>query len=135
MSSANPYYYVLQHGTTRRRADLIRAVGPDPDYREPGANTRPDRQFWTVDRDHPSARLPLGDPERYARRKAVSSGEGGPAIVEVEVPDWIVQLVLNDRIGLFHYQSGAVCFEFGCGLDELINEWPNLVVRVRDVTP
>ena len=126
-------YYTLLHGTTRRRADLIRWNGPDPHFREPGSNTRPDRSFWTVDANCPVARRMCGSPEDYARRKAASSGEGHPAIVEVEVPEWIVQVVLNDPYGRFNYLSGAICFEFGCGLDELMAEWPNLIVTVRDV--
>jgi hypothetical protein len=108
-------------------------MGPDPHFREPGANTRPDRAFWTVDTNRVTPGQPLGSPEDYARRKAASSGEGRPAIVEVQVPEWIVRIVLNDPVGHFNALSGAICFELGCGLDELMTEWLNLIVTVRDV--
>lgn len=127
-------FWTLWHGTTRQRAEQIVFNGPDPNYREPASNTREDEQFWTVAHDRSPSQSPLGTARDYALRKAQSSGEGNPAIVELQVPDWLVQIVLEDPIGRFNYQSGYVCFELGCGLDELIAEWRNLLVTIRDVT-
>jgi hypothetical protein len=62
-------------------------------------------------------------PEDYARGKArLFPKEGGPAIVEVDVPDAIVALG-------FH-PGGEVWFGPGFGLEELLAAWPALGKRV-----
>ena len=75
---------LLQHGTTRQRAEAILAKGPDINYRE--GNNRAEG-FFVV----PAGLIPddeLGSATSYARAKANNkdfSGEGGPAIVEFEL--------------------------------------------------
>ena len=57
--------------------------------------------------------------------------EGGPAIVEVDVPEAVVDLVLLHPIGGIAFaDSGEIRFEPGMGWDELIREWPNLSKRI-----
>jgi hypothetical protein len=66
--------------------------------------------------------FPVGTPERYAAAKArVFPNEGGPAIIEVEVPEDIADLA---------YLAGEYRFEAGFGLAELLRDWPILVKRV-----
>jgi hypothetical protein len=109
---------LLHHGTTRQRAEAISRNGPDLHYREPGDLLEAEG-FST-------ARLglscPFGDPEVVARGKArLFPDEGGPVILEIEVPEWIVQLA---DIG------GEVRFEPGFGFEELIAAWPSLAKRI-----
>lgn len=66
-----------------------------------------------------------------AQKKAIQfPKEGGPAILEIQVPAWIVDIVGNDPIGAFNAAGGELRFEPECGLDELRAEWPNLIKRV-----
>jgi hypothetical protein len=112
---------LLLHGTTLRRAETILRNGPDPNYREPGDQLRR-YEFSMAPAEGP---FPIGTPEHYARRKSTNfPAEGGPAILEVEVPTEIT--VLGDN------GSGAeFLFEFGYGLEELIQAWPSLSKRIR----
>ncbi len=74
----------------------------------------------------------FGRPEDYARGKASTfSGEGGPVILAVDVPDEIVQGAVNDW---FPLSQGLVQFDPGAGLDELIAAWPNLAKEIRSVS-
>jgi hypothetical protein len=68
-----------------------------------------------------------GHPAEYARRKAAIFAEGGPAIVEVEVPASVVALALNF--------IAEVEFWPGIGLEELLAGWPSLSKRIIDVGP
>jgi hypothetical protein len=109
---------VLRHGTTRRRAEAILRGGPDPDFVEPGGTGRAEG-FSAVDAAGP---FPFGTAEQYADGKAQAfPNEGGPAIVEVEVPEVIAALA--DLGGEFR-------FEPGYGLEELLRAWPQLPKRV-----
>jgi hypothetical protein len=66
---------------------------------------------------------PLGAPEDYARGKArLFPNEGGPAILEMEVPDWIVALAVHP--------GGEVWFDAGFGLEELLAAWPGIAKKV-----
>lgn len=70
-------------------------------------------------------------PEDYARGKARNfPSESGPAILEIEVPAWIVDILLNDPLQSGFARSGEARFEFGFGLEELLTAWPSLTKRV-----
>jgi hypothetical protein len=72
--------------------------------------------------------FPFGTPEQYARRKARAfPNEGGPAILEVEVPNETVSLAVNEW---FPLSQGLVQFRSGSGLEELLKSWPLLEKRI-----
>src|SRR3972149_7434452 len=117
----------LLHGTTRHRAERIRAQGPDPHFIEPGATTRAE-SFSTYLENGPFL---FGLPEEYACRKAAGfPNEGGAAILIVEVPDDVVALAVNEW---FPLSQGLVQFDEGAGLEELLNVWPALRKEIRPV--
>ena len=117
----------LHHGTTLWRAQRIVASGPDPNFVEPHG---PQAEFFCTAYANSSLRY-LGHPEDYARLKATNfPTEGGPVILEIDVPSWIVDVVLADSIGSDLARSGEVRFEPGAGLDELLREWPNIPKRI-----
>jgi hypothetical protein len=121
---------ILHHGTTLKRAREIEANGPDPDYREPGGGHLPPAEaFSTVIGDgRPCA---TGTPEMAARNKhALFPGEGGPAILEVSVPAWIMNIFYADPLSAALARSGEIRFEPESGLTELRAEWRNLTKRV-----
>ncbi len=110
---------LLHHGTTRKRADSILQDGPDPAFMEPGG-TDPARGFSTYPAGAP---VSVGTAEQYAAGKAtLFPNEGGPAIVEIEVPDDIVDLAID--------AGGEIRFEPGFGLEELLQAWPTVTKRV-----
>ena len=127
---SDPPPTILHHGTTLQRARAIELHGPDPNYREPGASDLPSAQgFSTVIGD--GRPCSTGTPEVAARNKdALFPGEGGPAILEVSVPAWIMAILYADPIGAGLARSGEIRFEPECGLNELRAEWHNLVKRV-----
>ncbi len=108
----------LRHGTTRRRAEAILRNGPDPNFVEPGG---PDAAegFSTARTPGP---CPTGSPEEMAKSKArLFPDEGGPAILEFDVPETIVEKAdLGDEVR----------FEPGFGLEELLAVWPSLPKRI-----
>ena len=107
----------LRHGTTRDRAEAILRAGPDPAFKEPGGQDTAEG-FSTVRAEGP---YPYGSPEVVAAGKAKSfPDEGGPAIIEIEVPESIVR---KADLG------GEVRFEPGFGLEELLEAWPSLPKR------
>jgi hypothetical protein len=59
-----------------------------------------------------------------------SPDEGGPAILEVSVPAWIMAILYADPISSGLARSGEIRFEFQSGLSELRAEWHNLAKRV-----
>ncbi len=127
---ADPQPVILHHGTTLQRARLIEANGPDPTYRESGAASLPAAEgFSTVIAD--GRPCSTGTPEMAARSKAtLFPDEGGPAILEVEVPGWIMAILYAEPIAAGLARSGEIRFESECGLNELRAEWHNLVKRV-----
>jgi hypothetical protein len=128
--ASDPTPTVLHHGTTLARARAIEAGGPDPTYREPGSGHLPAAEgFSTVIGDgRPCA---TGNPEVAARNKhALFPDEGGPAILEVSVPEWIMEVLYRDSIAAGLARSGEIRFEPESGLNELVAEWPNLNKRV-----
>jgi hypothetical protein len=121
----------LHHGTTLRRAERIIQTGPDRLFVEPGSTFHIRAEGLST---FPAGFKPLDSPdaEEYARRKANNfPSEGGPVILEIDVPDWIVDGVRNHPDGQ-HYiaDSGEVRFEPGMGLEELLQEWPSLAKRI-----
>ena len=121
---------VLHHGTTLLRARAIQANGPDPDFREPGAGTLPPAEgFSTVIGD--GRPCSTGTPEVAARNKhALFPDEGGPAILEVAVPAWIMATLSANSIAAGLARNGEIRFEPESGLVELRGEWGNLSKRV-----
>src|SRR5438270_10826445 len=109
----------LRHGTTRQRADSIMQNGPNAAFTEPGG-VDPARGFSTCPAQGP---FPFGTPENYAAGKAnLFPNEGGPAIVETEVPEEIAVLAID--------AGGEFRFEPGYGLEELLKAWPTISKRV-----
>jgi hypothetical protein len=72
-----------------------------------------------------------GTPEQVARDKhSLFPDEGGPAILEVEVPERIMQVLYAEPIARGLSRSGKIRFDPESGLNELLAEWPNLSKRV-----
>jgi hypothetical protein len=128
--ATDPSPTVLHHGTTLHRARAIEANGPDPDFREPGSGNLPAAEgFSTVIGD--GRPCSTGTPEQAARNKdALFPNEGGPAILEVSVPDWIMAILYADALATGLARSGEIRFEPQSGLNELRAEWQNLTKRV-----
>jgi hypothetical protein len=126
----SPAFVLLHHGTTRHRADRMVRTGPDATFVEPGGGLGSRAEgFSTVEAG--ATDRGLGTAEDYARRKAGNfPTEGGPVILEVDVPVGIVELVQADPIGAIVAASGEIRFEPGLGLEELLQAWPGLTKRV-----
>jgi hypothetical protein len=121
---------VLHHGTTLRRALAIEANGPDPNFREPHSQFLPPGEgFSTVIGD--GRACSTGTPELAATNKhALFPDEGGPVILEVQVPAWIMAILYADPIAAGLARNGEIRFEAESGLNELLTEWHNLTKRV-----
>lgn len=118
---------MLLHGTTRDRAEQIRAHGPDPQFVEPGGTERA-VSFSTYLEQGPFL---FGAPEEYACQKASTfPNEGGAAILVVDVPDDTIALSLSEW---FPLSQGLVQFDEGVGLKELRAAWPTLWKDIRSV--
>jgi len=123
---------ILIHGTTRKRAETIVREGPDPNFREPGRHSNEPaglrvESFSTYLKSGPFIADP---PEEYARRKVfLFPDEGGPVILEIDVPDDIVELA-TDEGGGRPLSQGIVQFDEGSGIEELRAAWPNLAKRI-----
>ena len=117
----------LHHGTTLFRAKQIIATGPDPDFTEPGG-TRSEGFSTSL----ASGPFPLGKPEQYAIHKAkLFSHEGGPVILEIEVPDEIVLMAIDSWYPL---SQGVIQFdEDRPGLVELREVWASLSKQIIPV--
>ena len=110
----------LQHGTTRLRAEHILRNGPDPNNVLGGDTAH---GFSTAPAVGPFL---MGTPDEYARLKAkLFPQEGGPAILEIDVPKFVVTLAVHP--------GGEVWFGANFGLEELLAEWQTLSKRI--VTP
>jgi hypothetical protein len=114
--AADPSLTILHHGTTVQRASAIEADGPDPNYREPGTGSLPAAEgFSTVIGD--GRPCSTGTPELAAQNKyALFPNEGGPAILEVSVPEWIMAILYADPIATGLARGGEIRFEPECGL-------------------
>jgi hypothetical protein len=117
---------ILHHGTTLHRARAIEANGPGPSFREPSSSHLPPAEgFSTVIGD--GRPCGTGTPERAAGEKdLLFPDEGGPAILEVGVPAWILEILYADPIAAGLARSGEIRFDPESGLNELRAEWPNL---------
>jgi hypothetical protein len=110
---------VLWHGTTRQRAEAILRGGPDVNFLEPGSFEKAGG-FSTAPSHGP---YPFGDPKEIALSKAaLFAEEGGPAILEVDVPQEIVALAI--------YEVAEIRFEPRFGLEELCAVWSALRKRI-----
>lgn len=120
----------MHHGTTLKRAREIEAKGPDPDFREPGTGQLPSAEgFSTVIGD--GRPCVTGTPETAARNKhTLFPAEGGPAILEVVVPAWIMAILYADSIAAGLARGGEIRFEPESGLKELHSEWAKLTKRI-----
>jgi len=119
---------ILHHGTTRKRAEQIRALGPNPDFIEPGGGPRAEG-FSTYLATGP---FPLQKPEDYARHKAaVFQDEGGPVILAVDVPDDIIALAVDELY--LPLRHGIVQFDDGAGLEELRATWATLPKKILPI--
>jgi hypothetical protein len=119
---------ILLHGTTMNRANEILIHGPDPNFVEPGGGPLAEN-FSTYLETGPFL---LGSPSEYARLKALTfPGEGGPAILAVDVPDHIIALAVD---AVFPLDQGIVQFDSGAGLEELCIAWPSLTKHVLAVS-
>jgi hypothetical protein len=119
---------ILLHGTTRHRAEQMRARGPDPNFVEPGGGPRAEG-FSTCLEAGP---FPLGTPAEYARRKGAGfPDEGGPVILAVDVPDDIIALAVDPVY--FPLSQGVVQFDEGAGLEELRTAWSGLSKQIESV--
>jgi hypothetical protein len=131
--SNTPATVVLRHGTTLHRSQRLLTTPPDPDFVEPGGDpsTRTGGFSAVV---AGQGTFSLGTPEQYARLKAQNfPNEGGPAIPEAEVPEWIIDILRNDPIAAAVMASGEVRFEPDLGLAELQQAWPTLTKRIVPV--
>ncbi len=73
----------------------------------------------------------VGTPEQYARLKSANfPAEGGPAILEMEVPSTILAILEADPDARDSMDSGDTLFDPAVGINELLAEWPNLPKRV-----
>jgi hypothetical protein len=122
----------LLHGTTRKRAEMIAAGGPDPDFREPGGAKAESSSTYLE-----SGPFVLAPPEKYARDKAaLFPDEGGPAILTLMIttassPSDALRRVLDQPargiVGLVD-DVLMVCWDRGLHLD-----WRAGRCRVRRV--
>jgi hypothetical protein len=110
---------ILWHGTTRKRAEAILRSGPDPQFREP-FGSEPAEGFSTAP---PRGPYLFGDPQEVARLKAKNfPDEGGPAILEMEVPEELVAKAINN--------VSEIRFWSGYGLEELCDAWTSIPKRI-----
>ncbi len=122
---------LYHHGTTRHRAEAIIKNGPDAKYRETGG-TESAEGFSVAPAFGP---FDNGEPIEYARLKAkLFPAEGGPAIVEFNIPDEMARDFIGGS-GLLEDGKAlnAVCevrFEVSFGLEQLLDAWESLEKRV-----
>jgi hypothetical protein len=124
---------LLQHGTTRKRAEAILQNGPDPRYAEPPGHISADG-FSTAPALGPFG---FGRPETHARSKAkLFPDEGGPAILEFEFPDHLAQDIIADiqnpiQRGKALNWGDEIAFDVGHGIEQLLQLWPQLNKRIH----
>jgi hypothetical protein len=131
-----PENRTLWHGTTRRRAESIVANGPDASFLEPGEKRRGDvKDFWAVDAASTPSTWSMGSPFDQARDKhELFDNEGGPAIVEFEVPIIVMRELEADAEFAAVLSSGAVQFREYWGVPQLRRIWQTLPRRILMVS-
>lgn len=113
---------ILWHGTTKRRAEAIVHDGPDANFLEPGGFDK----AWGFSTAPPQGPYPFGDPRVVAIGKAAQfPDEGGPVILEVQIPEEIIALAVD--------QIAEIRFEPDYGLEELRLAWPALPRRILEL--
>jgi len=76
----------------------------------------------------------VGTPEQYARLKAANfPNEGGPAVLEIDVPTNIIAILEADPDARDSMDSGDTLFDPRVGMTELLVAWPSLVKRILRV--
>lgn len=76
----------------------------------------------------------MGTPEQYARLKASNfPAEGGPAVLEVEVPAAVLAVLEADPDARDAMDSGDTLFDPRVGMPELLAAWPTLPKRIIPV--
>jgi hypothetical protein len=126
---------LLRHGTTRKRAEAILRAGPDARYREEGGSY-PAEGFSTAPAEGP---FRFGNPETCARKKAKPfPDEGGPAILEFELPDDIGKDLIASikdpmQRGKALNWGDEIAFDLGHGMERLLKIWHDLAKRIIDV--
>lgn len=101
--------------------------GPDPQFREPGAEIV-DAEFSLSIEAGPFL---FDRPDDYARAKSDDfPDEGGPVILAVDVPDIVVEKAVSDW---FPLSQGLVQFDHGNGMEELLDVWTELWKEIRSV--
>jgi hypothetical protein len=114
-----PGHTLLRHGTTLRRAEAIMKSGPDPKFREPNSFYLAEA-FSMAPLKGPFS---LGSPEVVAAGKAaLFPNEGGPAILEIEMPDHLIASA-TDLVS-------EVRFAPEKWLKELVAAWASLEMRI-----
>jgi hypothetical protein len=121
---------ILFHGTTLHRAERIVLTGPDLDFIEPGGGPV-DEFSMLLDTGRTDV---VGSARDYASRKAANfPSEGGPAIVVVDVPDYILDLAFD---AFLPRSQGLVQFDRdSTALQLLLQAWPGLPKEIRQVVP
>jgi len=118
---------ILQHGTTLQRANSIMTHGPDIAYHEPGGLGTADGFSCNI----LGGPQPLDTVVRYAQGKSQTfSNEGGPAILEIDVPAEIVDLADSPWLPVNH---GVVQFDEQYGLEELLKVWDTIPKRIIEL--
>jgi hypothetical protein len=126
---------LLRHGTTRKRAEAILRNGPDPHFREPGSQ-EPAGSFWAAP---VGSHCGIGNPDVCARSKAkLFPNERGPVILEFELEEDLWKSIVSGvrqwkQKGKAINWTDAIEFDFGHGLEQLLEIWPRLVKRIVDV--
>ncbi len=124
---------VLLHGTTRQRAERLLTGPPNPRFREPGELPSRHTIGFSTTREGEADRG-LSSSTEYAKRKAKTfPNEGGPAILRVAVPRWIIELVENHGALGPVASSGEVSFYDDCGLPELAQLWSQFEKQVIEL--
>ena len=112
----------LEHGTTMHRARNILRNGPNPNFVEPGApRGQTAGGFYAAE---PGANT-VGSVDTYAALKSAAfPSEGGPAVVVVDVPEFVAQQA-------FYGGPGDYGFLPGEGLEALLSVWDELPRSIR----
>jgi hypothetical protein len=121
-NSVNYVAHAEANITTRNHSTASegdREQRPDPDFLESGG-IDPAGGLST----YPKGASPaVGTADQYAAGKAAQFPlEGGPAIVEIEVPQDIIDSAID--------AGGEIRFEPSFGLEELLHAWPTISRRI-----
>ena len=100
-------------------------IGPQLPYEESPSSYGDDLGFSLVLK---GMRSYLGEPEEYAHGKArLFADEGGPAVLEVDVPQRIINC---SDVEYAPPSQGIVVFDWQHGLCELLDVWSGLNKRI-----